>query len=56
MVSEEPSEKVCPEPSDQGGLTSRLSLCSNRDLKGAREWLIDAIARRALEILKEQKQ
>ena len=26
-------------------------LCSNPDIKGAREWLIDAIARRALEIL-----
>jgi hypothetical protein len=37
------------------GLTTRRTLCSNPDLKGAREWLIDALARRALEIMKEQK-
>ena len=33
----------------------RPVLCTNPDVRGAREWLIDAIARRALEIFKEQK-
>jgi hypothetical protein len=40
----------------QPEITATPSLCSNPDLKGAREWLIDALARRALEIMQEQKQ
>lgn len=49
-----PSALPSDDNDDMQGLTTRPCLCSNPDIKGAREWLIDAIARRALEIMKEQ--
>ncbi len=35
-------------------IVTKKRLCSNPDIAGARKWLITALAKRALEIIKEQ--